>query len=58
MKQVFVDLRPWNKDLAIAALESGADGVVADSAGPVGKLGVYQSLPRMEILSRSRISRR
>jgi len=39
MKQVFVDLRPWNKELAIAALESGADGVVADSAGPVRELG-------------------
>lgn len=39
MKQVLVDLRPWNKDLAIAALESGADGVVADSAGPVRELG-------------------
>ncbi|HOJ95769.1 MAG TPA: 3-dehydroquinate synthase II [Methanospirillum sp.] len=40
MKQVFVDLRPWNKELAIAALESGADGVVADSAGPVRELGM------------------
>lgn len=39
MKQVFVDLRPWNKELAIAALESGADGVVAETAGPVRELG-------------------
>ena len=39
MKQVLVDLRPWNKELAIAALESGADGVIADSAGPVRELG-------------------
>ncbi len=39
MKQVFVDLRPWDKELAIAALESGADGVIADSAGPVRELG-------------------
>jgi len=39
MKQVFVDLRPWDKELAIAALESGAAGVIADSAGPVRELG-------------------
>lgn len=39
MKQVFVDLRPWDKELAIAALESGADGVIAESAGPVRELG-------------------
>ena len=32
MKQVFVDLRPWDKELAIAALESGATGVIAESA--------------------------
>lgn len=39
MKQVFVDLRPWDKELAIAALESGADGVIAESAGPIRELG-------------------
>ncbi|PWR74761.1 3-dehydroquinate synthase II [Methanospirillum stamsii] len=39
MKQVFVDLRPWDKELAIAALESGADGVIADLAGPIRELG-------------------
>ena len=39
MKQVFVDLRPWDKELAIAALESGADGVIADSARPVREIG-------------------
>jgi len=39
MKQVFVDLRPWDKELAIAALDSGAAGVIADSAGPVRELG-------------------
>lgn len=39
MKQVFVDLRPWNKELAIAALESGADGVIADLAEQVRELG-------------------
>lgn len=39
MKELFVDIRPWNKEIAIAALESGASGVVADSAGPVRELG-------------------
>ncbi|NLV25620.1 MAG: 3-dehydroquinate synthase II [Methanomicrobiales archaeon] len=39
MKQVFVDLRPWNKELAIVALESGADGVITESAVPVRELG-------------------
>ena len=39
MKQVFIDLRPWNKELAITALESGADGIVTDSAVPVRELG-------------------
>jgi 3-dehydroquinate synthase II len=49
MKQVFVDLRPWDKELAIAALESGADGVIADSAGPVRELGRIWSSLQMEI---------
>ncbi|HWQ65422.1 MAG TPA: 3-dehydroquinate synthase II [Methanospirillum sp.] len=39
MKQVLVDVRPWNKEIAIAALESGADGIVTDAAGPVRELG-------------------
>lgn len=39
MKQVLVDIRPWNKDIAITALESGADGIVTEAAGPVHELG-------------------
>ncbi len=39
MKQVLVDVRPWNKELAITALESGADGVVVESSEPVRELG-------------------
>ena len=30
MKEVFVDVRPWNKDIVISALESGADGVIVE----------------------------
>lgn len=30
MKQVWVQIKPWNKELAIAALESGADAVVLE----------------------------
>ena len=39
MKQILVDVRPWNKELAITALESGADGIVTDSASLVRELG-------------------
>ena len=39
MKQVLVDVRPWNKEIAITALESGADGIVTDSAERVRELG-------------------
>lgn len=39
MKQILVDVRPWNKELAITALESGADGIVTDSAAQVRELG-------------------
>ena len=39
MKHLYVDLRPWNKELAIAALESGANGAIADSAVPLRELG-------------------
>lgn len=39
MKKVLVDIRPWVKELAITALESGADGVVVESALPVRELG-------------------
>ncbi len=30
MKQAWVDLRPWDKELAVAAIESGADAVVVE----------------------------
>jgi 3-dehydroquinate synthase II len=30
MKQVWVQIRPWDKHLAVAAIESGADAVVVD----------------------------
>ncbi len=39
MKQVFVDVRPWNKQVAITALESGADAIVTESAAMVRELG-------------------
>jgi 3-dehydroquinate synthase II len=39
MKQVLVDVRPWSKEIAITALESGADGIVTDSAERVRELG-------------------
>jgi 3-dehydroquinate synthase II len=39
MKLFWVDLRPWNRDLATAALESGADALVLDRAEDARKLG-------------------
>ena len=39
MKQILVDVRPWDKELAITALESGADGIVTDTADKVRELG-------------------
>ena len=39
MKQFWVDLRPWNKEIATTALESGVDAVVVDSADEIRKLG-------------------
>jgi 3-dehydroquinate synthase II len=39
MKELWVDIRPWKKALATAAIESGADAVVVDRAGPVRELG-------------------
>ncbi len=32
MKHLYVDIRPWNKNLATTALESGADALVIDRA--------------------------
>jgi 3-dehydroquinate synthase II len=38
MKEFWVDVRPWRKELATAAIESGADVIVADSASLVKAL--------------------
>ncbi len=39
MKEFWVDVRPWKKGIATAALESGADTIVADDAKKVKALG-------------------
>ena len=39
MKQFWVDVRPWRKDLATTAIESGADALVVDDAERVRELG-------------------
>ena len=39
MKQFWVDVRPWNKDIATTAIESGADALVVDKAEDVKRLG-------------------
>jgi 3-dehydroquinate synthase II len=39
MKQFWVDVRPWNKELATTAIESGADALVVDHAEDVRRLG-------------------
>jgi len=39
MKQFWVDIRPWNKDIATTAIESGADALVVDRAEDVKRLG-------------------
>jgi len=39
MKQFWVDARPWNKEIATTAIESGADAIVTDKAENVKRLG-------------------
>ena len=39
MKELWVDVRPWKKDLATAAIESGADALVVENASKVRELG-------------------
>ncbi len=39
MKQFWVDIRPWNKEIATTAIESGADALVVDRADDVHRLG-------------------
>ncbi len=38
MKQFWVDARPWNKEIATTAIESGADALVVDRAEDVKQL--------------------
>jgi 3-dehydroquinate synthase II len=39
MKQFWVDIRPWNKEIATTAIECGADALVVDRAEDVRRLG-------------------
>jgi 3-dehydroquinate synthase II len=39
MKLFWVDVRPWNKDIATSALESGADALMVEHAEDVRRLG-------------------
>ena len=39
MKQFWVDIRPWRKEITTTAIESGADAIVTDDAGAVRRLG-------------------
>jgi len=39
MKQFWVDCRPWKKEIATTAIESGADAIVAENADDVKRLG-------------------
>jgi 3-dehydroquinate synthase II len=39
MKEFWVDARPWKKKLVTTAIESGADAIVSEEAGPVRALG-------------------
>ena len=44
MKQFWVDIRPWRKDLATTAIESGADTLVVEDAQCVRELGRVTSV--------------
>ncbi|MDH7593314.1 MAG: 3-dehydroquinate synthase II [Methanomicrobiales archaeon] len=39
MKSFWVDIRPWDKRLVTAAIESGADAIIAEDAAKVHELG-------------------
>ena len=39
MKQFWVDCRPWKKEIATTAIESGAYAIVAENADDVKRLG-------------------
>jgi len=38
-KHLWIDIRPWRKELATAAIESGADAVVVETSAPIRELG-------------------
>jgi 3-dehydroquinate synthase II len=46
MKQLWVDCRPWNKDIATTAIESGADALVLEEAGKGRELGRIKTIAR------------
>ncbi|HUU74942.1 MAG TPA: 3-dehydroquinate synthase II [Methanoregulaceae archaeon] len=39
MKEIWVDIRPWRKELATTAIESGADAIMTEDAAAVKSLG-------------------
>jgi 3-dehydroquinate synthase II len=44
MKELWVDIRPWKKELATTAIESGADALVVECAGQVRELGRMRTI--------------
>jgi 3-dehydroquinate synthase II len=44
MKELWVDVRPWKKELATTAIESGADALVVECAGQVRELGRMKTI--------------
>jgi 3-dehydroquinate synthase II len=44
MKRLWVDIRPWRKDLATAAIESGVDAIRVERAEAVRELGRIQTI--------------
>jgi 3-dehydroquinate synthase II len=44
MKVLWVDVRPWNKDLVTTAIESGADALVVDEAAAARELGLITTI--------------
>ncbi|HMK15548.1 MAG TPA: 3-dehydroquinate synthase II, partial [Methanomicrobiales archaeon] len=39
MKELWIDVRPWKKDIATTAIESGADVLVVEDPARVKELG-------------------
>jgi 3-dehydroquinate synthase II len=44
MKRFWVDVRPWRKDVATAAIESGADALMVEDAESVRELGRVETI--------------